>query len=55
MNIANRIQHLRKIKGISQEELAHKVGASRQVVSKWKSQQSTPNIEKIIIMSDFLE
>ena len=53
MNMADRIQYLRKTKGISQEELADKVGVSRQAVSKWESEQSTPDLEKIIIMSDF--
>ena len=37
MNMAERIQFLRKAKGISQEELADKVGVSRQAVSKWES------------------
>src|SRR5699024_6323753 len=55
MNMADRIQYLRKTKGISQEELADKVGVSRQAVSKWESEQSTPDLEKIIIMSDFFE
>lgn len=55
MNIADRIQHLRKSKGISQEELADKIGVSRQAVSKWESEQSTPDLEKIIIMSDFFQ
>lgn len=53
MNMSDRIQYLRKIKGISQEELAYKVGVSRQAVSKWESEQSTPDLEKVIIMSDF--
>lgn len=53
MNMADRIQYLRKSKGISQEELADKAGVSRQSVSKWESEQSTPDLEKIIIMSDF--
>ena len=53
MNMADRIQYLRKTKGMSQEELADKVGVSRQAVSKWESEQSTPDLEKIIIMSDF--
>lgn len=53
MNIADRIQYLRKTKGISQEELADKIGVSRQAVSKWESEQSTPDLEKIIIMSNF--
>ena len=53
MNMADRIQYLRKSKGISQEELADKVGVSRQAVSKWESEQSTPDLEKVIILSDF--
>jgi len=55
MNIADRIQNLRKVKGISQEELADKVGVSRQAVSKWESEQSVPEIDKVILMSDYFE
>lgn len=53
MNIADRIQNLRKSKGISQEELADKIGVSRQAVSKWESEQSLPDIEKICLLSDY--
>lgn len=52
-NIADRIQSLRKVKGISQEELADKVGVSRQAVSKWESEQSVPDLEKVIMMSEY--
>ena len=55
MNIADRIQNLRKMKGVSQEELADKIGVSRQAISKWESEQSIPEIDKIIIMSDYFE
>ena len=55
MNIANRIQYLRKTNGMSQEELANKIGVSRQAVSKWESEQSTPDLEKIIMMSELFE
>lgn len=55
MNIADRIQHLRKVKGISQEELANQLGVSRQAISKWESEQSSPDIEKVVIMSEFFE
>lgn len=55
MNISDRIQHLRKGKGISQEELADKLGVSRQSVSKWESEQTSPDIEKVILMSDLFE
>lgn len=53
MNMADRIQYLRKTKGMSQEQLADKTGVSRQAVSKWESEQSTPDLEKIIMMSEF--
>ena len=55
MNIADRIQYLRKQNGYSQEELADKVGVSRQAVSKWESEQSIPDLEKVIIMSELFE
>ncbi len=55
MNIADRIQYLRKQKNYSQEELADELGVSRQSVSKWESEQSKPDLEKIILMSDLFE
>lgn len=55
MNIADRIQYLRKTNGLSQEELADKVGVSRQAVSKWESEQSVPDMEKIITMSNLFD
>lgn len=55
MNMADRIQYLRKEKGISQEELADQAGVSRQAVSKWESGQSMPDLEKIILLSNFFE
>lgn len=55
MTIADRIQTLRKARGISQEELADKVGVSRQAVSKWESEQTTPDLEKVILLSEYFE
>lgn len=55
MKVADRIQNLRKIKGISQEQLAEAIGVSRQAVSKWESEQSTPDLEKIVLMSNFFD
>lgn len=52
MNLADRVLNMRKSEGISQEELADKIGVSRQAVSKWESGQSTPDLEKIIMMSE---
>lgn len=52
MNTAQRLQQLRKEKGMSQEELAERLGVSRQAVSKWESGQSTPDVEKIVAASE---
>ena len=48
MNLSDRIQSLRKIRGMSQEELADRVGVTRQAVSKWESEQSMPDLDKVI-------
>ena len=51
MNMADRIQYLRKAKGISQEELAEKVGVSRQAVSKWENGKAIPGIDILTELS----
>lgn len=55
MTIADRIQTLRKSKGMSQEELADVAGVSRQAVSKWESEQSTPDLDKVVILSEIFD
>lgn len=52
MNLSERITEQRRIRGWSQEELAYRLGVSRQAVSKWESSQSTPDMERIIQMSE---
>ncbi len=52
MKIGNKIAALRNIYGISQEELAERLEVSRQSVSKWEMNQSFPQIEKIIALSE---
>ncbi len=53
MNLSGRIQEQRKKHGLSQDQLAENLNVSRQAVSKWESDQSVPDIDKIIAMSDF--
>ena len=52
MEFNNRLYQLRKQKGLSQEELASRLNVSRQTVSKWEVGDSTPDMEKLIAMSD---
>lgn len=46
------MQFLRKQKGMTQEELAEQMAVSRQTVSKWESDQSFPETEKLIALCD---
>lgn len=52
MILADKIIDLRKKSGLSQEELAEKMGVSRQSVSKWESAQSIPDLNKILALSE---
>ena len=52
MEFNNKLYELRKQKGLSQEELASRLNVSRQTVSKWEVGDSTPDMEKLIAMSD---
>ena len=51
MILADKIIKLRKKNGWSQEELADKMHVSRQAVSKWEAAQTTPDLEKILMLS----
>ena len=55
MDMADRLQNLRKAKGLSQEALAQRLDVSRQAVSKWESGQSGPEAEQIVALSDCLK
>lgn len=51
MILADKIILERKKNGWSQEELADKLGVTRQAVSKWEGAQTTPDIQRILEMS----
>lgn len=55
MDFNNRLYQLRKQKGLSQEELANRLNVSRQTVSKWEVGDSTPDMEKLIAISDLFD
>ena len=52
MKLGQKIAELRKKSSLSQEALAEKMNVSRQAVSKWESNQSIPDIEKIVDLSE---
>lgn len=52
MIFSEKLQHIRKSRGITQEELAEKLSVSRQAVAKWESGQSYPDISNLITISE---
>lgn len=46
MEIGKKIQDLRKKNGLSQEELADKVGVARQTISKWELGETSPDLKQ---------
>ena len=48
VNIGEKLFELRKSKNLSQEEVADKLNVTRQTVSKWETNQSTPDFDKIL-------
>ena len=51
MTLAEKLKFLRKQAGMSQEQLAEKLGVSRQAVTKWETDAGIPDIENVIAIS----
>lgn len=55
MLIGEKLLELRKKKGLSQEEAANILNVSRQTISKWETDQSTPDFDKIVPICELYE
>ena len=51
MKIGNKLNQLRKLSGMTQEQLAEKINVSRQTISKWESDNTSPDLESIVKIS----
>ncbi len=52
MELGKRIAELRKSRGMTQEQLGERLGASRQAVSKWEAGKAVPELDLIIKMGE---
>ncbi len=50
MKLSENLKNIRKVNNLSQEQLAEKLGVSRQAVSKWESGQSYPEMDKVLLI-----
>lgn len=55
MSFAKNLQYLRKRDKVTQEELADRLGVSRQSVSKWETGEAYPETEKLLALCDLFE
>ena len=53
MKFGEKLQLLRKARGLSQEALAMQVGVTRQAVSKWELGDATPDLDNVVTLSRF--
>lgn len=52
MTIGEKILNMRKARGWSQEELAERIGVTRQAVSRWEADAAKPDTDKVITICD---
>ncbi|MES5943359.1 MULTISPECIES: helix-turn-helix domain-containing protein [unclassified Bacillus cereus group] len=52
MNLGEQLKKLRELKGFSQEDVAKKIGVTRQAVYKWENDKSCPDIDNLILLSE---
>lgn len=55
MTIGQRLLELRKREKLSQEEVAEKLNVTRQTISKWETDQSTPDFDKIVPLCNLFD
>ena len=52
MSFADNLMELRKLNNLSQEEIAEKIGVSRQTLSKYETGESLPDIKRCKMLAD---
>ncbi|MEK4503845.1 helix-turn-helix domain-containing protein [Bacillus sp. FSL R12-0069] len=55
MNLGTQLKKFRELKSFSQEDVARKVGVTRQAVYKWESNKSYPDIDNLILLNELYE
>lgn len=55
MNLGEKLFELRKQKNLTQDDVAEKLKVTRQTVSKWETNQSTPDFDKIVPLCELYE
>ena len=55
MNFSEKLKEIRKKEGLSQEQLAEKIGVSRQAITKWETGKGLPDVENMVIIGEIFK
>lgn len=55
MDFGDRLKQYRMNEGLSQEQLAEKIGVSRQAITKWETKRGLPDVENMIILAEIFK
>ena len=55
MNFGDKLKQYRLREGLSQEQLAEKIGVSRQAITKWETKRGLPDVENMIILAELFK
>ncbi|MCM1494766.1 MAG: helix-turn-helix domain-containing protein [Bacteroides sp.] len=55
MNFSEKLKEIRKKEGVSQEQLAEKIGVSRQAITKWETGKGLPDVENMVIIAEIFK
>lgn len=55
MNFSEKLKVIRKNEGLSQEQLAEKIGVSRQAITKWETGKGLPDVENMVIIAEIFK
>ncbi|MCM1127272.1 MAG: helix-turn-helix domain-containing protein [Lachnospiraceae bacterium] len=55
MNFSEKLKEIRRKEGISQEQLAERIGVSRQAITKWETGKGLPDVENMVIIAEIFK
>lgn len=55
MDFGDKLKQYRLKEGLSQEQLAEKIGVSRQAITKWETKRGLPDVENMIILAEIFK
>ena len=55
MDFGDKLKEIRRNEGLSQEQLAEKIGVSRQAITKWETGRGLPDVENMMILAEIFK